>query len=244
MTVLRLIVDFDGVVVDALDECALVTWLGLHPPAPSEPVSAAMTVMPTEFRRRFARVRDFSRTLHHFVVAHRAAAGHIASQAEFDNLYAAITPATVRDFVARASASRQRCREEEAPFWLDLHTLYPGVADLLERHAGSVAIVTAKDEESVWTILRRRGLEHTVVEVVGESSRKDEAVRALCQRFGLTPPQVTFIDDNLSNVCQVSGTGAGARWATWGYHTPEDRAAAGRSGVRPLDLADLPTITV
>jgi len=164
----RLIVDFDGVVVDALEECALVTWLGVHPPVASAPVSAHLPAIPPGFLRRFARVRDFSRTLDHFLVAHRAAADRVSAQAEFDRIYSALAPTTVRSFVAGASAARQRCRVEEAPFWLDLHTLYPGVAGLLERHAGAVAVITAKDAESVWTILRRRGLDHTVVEVIGE----------------------------------------------------------------------------
>jgi phosphoglycolate phosphatase-like HAD superfamily hydrolase len=239
-----LIVDFDGVVVDALEECALVTWLGVHPPAATAPVSSYLRAMPEEFQRRFARVRDYSRTLDHFLVAHRAAAGRIASQSDFDRIYATFAPETVRRFVAGASAARRRCRSEEEPFWLDLHTLYPGVDDLLRRHAGSVAVITAKDADSVRVILRRRGLEGTVAEVIGECGRKDEAVRDLCARYGGSPRDVLFIDDNLSNVRRVAGTGAATRWATWGYHTPEDLALARAGGIRPLDLAELPDLTV
>jgi phosphoglycolate phosphatase-like HAD superfamily hydrolase len=244
MSAPRLVVDFDGVVVDALEECALVTWLGVHPPAAGTPVSSYLRAMPDGFRRRFARVRDYSRTLEHFLVAHRAAAGTIASRAHFDRIYAALTPDTVRTFVTGANAARQRCRTEEEPFWLDLHTLYPGIGDLLRRHAGAVAVVTAKDAESVRVILRRRGLEDTVVEVIGECGRKDEAVRELCARHGGSPREVLFIDDNLTNVRRVAATGADTRWATWGYHTPEDVSAARAWSIRRLDLAEVPTLTV
>ncbi len=244
MSVPRLVVDFDGVIVDALEECALVTWLGVHPPAAGTPVSAYLDALPDGFARRFARVRDYSRTLDHFLVAHRAAAGNISSQADFDRIFAALTPATVRDFVAAATAARQRCRTEEEPFWLDLHTLYPGVDDLLRRHAGAVAVVTAKDAESVRVILRRRGLGDTVVEVIGECARKDEAVRDLCARHRVPPRDVLFIDDSLTNVRRVAGTGVQTRWATWGYHTPEDVAAARAAPTRPLHLAEVSTITI
>jgi len=158
-------------------------------------------------------------------------------------IYSAIASATVRLFITVATAARERCRTEEATYWLDLHTLYPGVADLLERHAGAVAVVTAKDAESVWTILRRRGLEHTVAEVIGECSRKDEAVLDLCKRHGGTARGITFIDDNLTNVRQVAAIGAVTRWATWGYHTPADAAVAADLGVRPLALSEVPALT-
>ncbi|GAB1643435.1 HAD family hydrolase [Krasilnikovia sp. MM14-A1259] len=240
----RLIVDFDGVVCDALVECALVTWLGAHPPAPDVPVSSYAIAMPDGFVRRFAKVRDYARTLHHFLVAHRAAADRLTTQAQFDALYGVIPAATVRSFVAAATAARQRCRVEETAYWLDLHALYPGVEDLLLRHAGAVAVITAKDADSVWTILRRRGLDHTVGEVIGECSRKDEAVAELCARTGTTPQQTVFIDDNLTNVRRVARTGARTYWATWGYHTPEDVAAAAGARVRPLTLAGLPTLNV
>jgi phosphoglycolate phosphatase-like HAD superfamily hydrolase len=238
----RLVVDFDGVIVDALEECALVTWLGVHPPRPGVPISSHMSAIPTGFLRRFAKVRDYSRTLHHFLVAHRAAADRIGTQTEFDLLYAALAPDTVRTFVAGATAVRQRCRTEEPGYWLDLHTLYPGVAQLLERHAGAVAVITAKDAESVWTILRRRGLDHTVGEVIGECSRKDEAILQLCARHGRAPDSVTFIDDNLTNVRRVAAVGAVTRWATWGYHTAEDLAVAAGAGVRRLGLAEVPAL--
>jgi phosphoglycolate phosphatase-like HAD superfamily hydrolase len=240
MTAPRLVLDFDGVVVDALAECALVTWLGVHPPAPAVPVSAHMSAMPAGFLRRFAKVRDYSRTLHHFLVAHRPAADRVGTQAEFDRIYATLAPDVVRAFVARASAARQRCRTEEPGYWLDLHTLYPGLAGLLDRHAGAVAVITAKDAESVRTILRRRGLAHTVGEVIGECSRKDDAIRDLAARHGRTPEDLTFIDDNLTNVRRVAATGATTRWATWGYHTPSDAATAAAAGVRPVTLAEVP----
>lgn len=239
----RLIVDFDGVICDALVECALVTWLGVYPPAPDRPVSSYLDAIPDGFTRRFAKVRDYSRSLDHFLVSHRAAAGNIGSRADFDRIFGAIAPVTVNSFVAGANAARRRCRTEEAPFWLDLHTLYPGVRDLLGRHAGAVAVVTAKDAASVWTILERHGLAHTVLEVIGECRQKDRAVVELCGRRGTSPGKVVFIDDNLGNVLTVAGTGATVRWAAWGYHTPEDRAAAARLNGRRLDLSELPALT-
>jgi phosphoglycolate phosphatase-like HAD superfamily hydrolase len=236
-----LILDFDGVVCDALEECALVTWLGMRPPAPRMAVSTYLTAMPRAFVERFRKVRDYARLLDHFLVAHRPAAANIHTKNDFEALFGALGMGYVADFVATASAVRERCRTEEPEFWLDLHTLYPGIPDLLRRHAGAVCVVTAKDEESVWTILDRHGLAPTVAEVIGECGQKADAVRDLCARHGTTPDVTTFIDDNLTNVQQVARTGARAYWAMWGYHTPDDLADADRIGVRKLELAAVPS---
>jgi phosphoglycolate phosphatase-like HAD superfamily hydrolase len=238
----KLILDFDGVVCDALEECALVTWLGVHQPQPGTPISAYLEAMPRGFLERFRTVRDYSRLLAHFVVAHRAAAGSIRAKADFDRLFEVIPADYIVRFSVAASAARQRCRDEESDLWLDLHTLYDEIPDLLHRHAGEVAIVTAKDEESVWAILNRHGLAHTVVEVIGECGRKAEAVVDLCARHGSDPRSTTFIDDNLANVVGVASTGARTLWATWGYATPEDQAEATERGVPRLALESLPAL--
>jgi phosphoglycolate phosphatase-like HAD superfamily hydrolase len=238
-----LILDFDGVICDALTECALVTWLGVHPPSPNTPVSAYAAAMPRGFVERFRTIRDYARTLDHFVTAHRPMAAYLTSQAAFDRLFASIADVFVAEFTAQAAAARARCREEEPEFWTGLHTLYPGVEDLLRRHAGKVCIVTAKDEDSAWRILRHHEVDDTVLEIVGESSRKADAVRALSERHGVDVADNTFIDDNLTNAVQVAATGARALWATWGYHTPEHEEQADRAGLPRLRLSDLADLT-
>jgi phosphoglycolate phosphatase-like HAD superfamily hydrolase len=238
-----LILDFDGVVCDALTECALVAWLGVHKPDPATPISAHLASVPGEFRARFRRVRDHARLIDHFVVAHHEAADSIRTNADFARLFASIPPRGVARFARDASAARRRCRIEESSFWVDLHTIYDGIPELLGRYAGRTAIVTAKDEESVWAVLRRHRLDHAVVEVVGECARKAAAVVDLCRRRGLRPRSATFIDDNLDNVLQVAATGARALWAGWGYATADDLIAAAGRGVPRLDPAALPTLS-
>jgi HAD superfamily hydrolase (TIGR01509 family) len=235
----KLIMDFDGVVCDALEECALVTWLGAHPPSQVSPVSSYLTAMPRGFVQRFRNIRGFARLLEHFLVAHRPAAAHIRTRARFDTVFRCIATEYVREFTRTANAARARCRTEEPAFWLGLHTLYPGIPQLLQDMAGEVAVVTAKDEQSVRAILERHGLAHTVAEIIGECRQKADAVRELCARHGATPDSVTFVDDNLANAAAVAATGASAYWAMWGYHTSDDLAEAGRTGVRRLELAEL-----
>ncbi|MEU4287301.1 DJ-1/PfpI family protein [Kribbella sp. NPDC026596] len=237
-----LILDFDGVICDALEECALVTWFGLLDRVPPEPGPALLDQVPAAFVQRFAHVRNYSRLLDHFAVAGLPAAAEVRTQAEFDKLFASLDQREVAEFVARATAVRNRLRETERDFWLGLHTLYDGVPQLLRRHAGKVAVVTAKDEPSVWEILRRYRLDRTVTAVVGECARKPEAVRRLARQAGVSTSDLIFIDDNLTNTVRVRGTGAQVFWAQWGYQIPEHRAEAARQGIRSLELSELGSV--
>ncbi|MDF5756963.1 HAD family hydrolase [Spongiactinospora sp. TRM90649] len=229
-----LVVDFDGVVCDALAECALVTWLGAEGVARWNSGAGVLRRVPASFVRRFRKVRDYSRVLDHFVVAHLPYADWVRGRKDFDRIFRTLPAGYVSDFTRAASAARGRLRTEEPDFWLGLHTLYPGIAPLLLGQAGKTMIVTAKDERSVWDILRRHGLDGTVAEVIGECGQKAIAVRDLCRRHGISPADTTFIDDNLANVRGVAAVGVRAMWAEWGYHTPEDMANADRLGVARL----------
>ncbi|MET0235071.1 MAG: HAD family hydrolase [Kibdelosporangium sp.] len=234
-----LALDFDGVVCDAFDECALITWLGMHDLDPALTAPEHVRRLPADFVTRFRTVRDYARRLDHFVAAHQESAGHIRSQADFDALFSRLSPADTARFVTAASVARNRLQTTQPDSWLGMHTLYPGIDDLLRHHKGNVVIVTAKDEESVRAILDRHGLGHTVLEVHGECADKAAAVRASAARHGIAVDEVTFVDDNLDNVRQVAVTGARVLWARWGYHTPEHRAEAERAAVTAVDLDGL-----
>ncbi|GCD48356.1 HAD family hydrolase [Streptomyces paromomycinus] len=237
-----LALDFDGVICDALDECALVTWLGERPHDRTVTGPGQLERLPGAFTERFRTVRDYSRLLDHFLVAHLPEADSITSQSDFDQLFSSLPRERVERFTTAASAAREWFRAAEPDFWLGLHTLYPGVPELL-RHAGTVVIVTAKDEPSVRSILRRHGLEQTVAEVFGECRHKAAAIQEACARRGLPLDAVTFVDDNLSNVRKVAAMGVRARWAQWGYQTPEHRAEAARHGIEGLELGGIDALS-
>lgn len=239
----RLVLDFDGVICDALAECALVTWLGVHLPAPTSAVSSYMAALPRGFTDRFRRVRAYARTLDHFLVAHRPSAARIRTRSRFEMLFNCFAPPYVAAFAAAATAARTRCRSEEERYWLGLHALYPGLPEVLRQNAGAVTIVTAKDDRSVRTILAHHGLGDTVGDVVGECRDKAAALAELCRRHRVRPAAVTFVDDSVANVRAVASTGADCRWASWGYHTAEDLQDVTRLRIRRLELRELPSVT-
>ncbi|MFG2793505.1 HAD family hydrolase [Streptomyces sp. NPDC048419] len=237
-----LILDFDGVIADAFTECAVVTYYADHDPITlaGKPISELAEAMPAPFMERFRRVRTFARVLDDFMLARDSAAESIRTVEDYEALRDRIAPKRLSSLVDGAIAVRTVLREQRRDEWLSMHTLYPGIADLLHRHRGrGTSIVTAKDEPSVWDILAHHQLETTVTEVIGECSDKRTAVQLLAEGDGLPASAVTFIDDHVTNALAVRDTGANSLWAWWGYHTADHIERAVTRRQRRIYLPEL-----
>jgi phosphoglycolate phosphatase-like HAD superfamily hydrolase len=241
-----LILDFDGVIADAFTECAVVTYYADHDPATlaAKPIAELAAAMPTAFVDRFRRVRTYARLLDDFMVARDSAAESIRTVEDYEALRDRIPPKKLSSLVRGATAARTALRELRREEWLAMHSIYPGIPDLLRRHQGrGTSIVTAKDETSVWDILAHHQLESTVTQVIGECSDKRTAVQQLAEGDGLPTSAVTFIDDHITNALAVRDTGATSLWAWWGYHTPGHIERAITRKQRRIYLPELAQLT-
>lgn len=229
------VLDFDGVVCDALVECAAVSAVGGQPSGPLPDLADALETLTAQFVTRFASVRPHCRTLADFMVVN-SISGPVSTRAEFEAARAACDRAEVDRQSARAQAARDHWRIAAPSAWLALHTPYPGVEHLLTAASGRVAIVSNKDAASIHRLLEHFGVAQHVREVVGGCSDKPSALARLAGGRGA----VSFIDDNLANVLAVGRVpGVRSLWATWGYHSLEDRAVATARGVTALTLDEL-----
>jgi HAD superfamily hydrolase (TIGR01509 family) len=234
-----LVLDFDGVICNADEECQLVTWLGRYPPDPLLAIWSYLTSMDPGFAARFRHVRGYARLLEHFLVAHHPDAGLIQTRADFTRVFESIQGSEVTAFTEAASAARRQLSGEQPSCWMGLQPLYPGVAQALAHATVPVAVATARDSASACAVLEHHGLCGAVAEVAGECRDKAGFVRGLCERHGIEPGDVAFADDSIDNVLAVAATGARAYWAMWGHHFPEDLAIAREAGITRIEAAEL-----
>lgn len=238
-----LALDFDGVVCDALAECAAVTWHAAHVERGSEPpaLGDAVAQLPPTFMRTFRSVRAYSRTLDDFMVATTVAAGLELDQAGFDQHRAAAGPAQLAVLAAQGEAIRAHWRTTEYAPWVALHTVYAEVAHLIEATEQPVVIVSAKDADSILAILAHHGLAQYVEDVYGSCQDKRAVLTELAGRNETTG--LTFVDDNLGNAIAAEPlVGVRPFWARWGYHGPEDVHRAELLGFPTVALHQLDTL--
>jgi phosphoglycolate phosphatase-like HAD superfamily hydrolase len=201
------------------------------------PLGRAVSGVPRDFLATFASVRPHCRTLEDFMVANELPIGHEIDGAGFERLREEAGSSRLATQAATGEVLRAHWRITEFDAWVALHTMYPGIADLVRATAQPVAVVSAKDATSIWAILDHSGLGMQVHTVVGSCTDKRPALTGLAELSG---EPVTFVDDNLGHVL-VADTlpDVTAWWATWGYHSREDEEAAAGRGVRAITLDQL-----
>lgn len=228
------VLDFDGVVCDGSTECALVTWYG-HFNRPVEEFSTiGLPHVPATFLQRFRDLRGYARHLDHFLVPLLGGVEELPSQREFDVMFAAIPESIREGFRTRVDAYRAAVRRTYREEWLAHHSIYPGIGDGLRALEGDWYIVTAKDTASVLEVLAQRQIRLDPSRIYGEQTDKRAALREIGDLE--SSRTVVFVDDSHANVVAARADGVAAYWANWGFHNPEQAAAAQRSQTPTLTL--------
>ncbi|OFZ97929.1 MAG: hypothetical protein A2Z44_06435 [Betaproteobacteria bacterium RBG_19FT_COMBO_58_11] len=228
--------DFDGLICDGLKECILVAWNGYHGKDTAAFSDDGLAAIPQWFAERFGYLRNFAKHLGHFYVPLVDSDTSIISQADFDARYKRIPGDDVYQFVTKVSHYRQLVREEMEERWLGYHTLYPGMKDFLASIKTPAYIVTAKDRQSVLSILKRAGIEMAEERVYGDRQAKLEAFADIARKEQIANESLYFFDDNVLNVIEAKNENYNAYWATWGYNIPNHYVLAKQNSVRGISL--------
>jgi phosphoglycolate phosphatase-like HAD superfamily hydrolase len=153
-----LVLDFDGVICDSIDETFLTSWNAYHELfLKKEPAS-----VPLAFRRTFAVLRPFIRTGEDFVLIQEllATGRTVRDQAEFDEALRAAGPQRLSQWRELFYAARTKLLANERGSWLAMNRIYPHVAAALTAlPAGSApCILSTKKAEFISEILTAHGI--------------------------------------------------------------------------------------
>ncbi len=236
-----LALDFDGLLVDGLNECLLVSWNGYHEVGVDRFSDTGLAGLPDDFIAKFKHHRSFAKHLGHFYMAFQQDVGVFRSQREFDMAYESLPAREVEAFIQKVTVYRTLARQTWRERWLGYHAFYDGLADWLLETDLPVCIVTAKDADSVSEILMQAGVQVPPSQIYGECREKLTALQAVANRFDVLREQVCFFDDNVFNARDALHAGFRAHWARWGYNAPEHAEIARQAGLPAVQLHDLIT---
>lgn len=234
-----LALDFDGLLVDGLNECVLVSWNGHFGESLDGFSDEGLARIPGAFIDKFKNHRNFARHLGHFFMPFQTELGLFKTQAAFDAAYAALDPRLVKRFVAHVTDYREDARLAFPARWLAYHQFYPGLVQMLRSSPWPTCIVTAKDADSVQALLRHADVEIPDAHVYGECTDKVEALDIIGEYFRVPRHDISFFDDNVLHARAAHLAGFRAHWAVWGYHAPEHFGIAAAAGLPSVNLEDL-----
>lgn len=231
-----LILDFDGVVCDGLNECLLSAWNTWHGLDVAAFDAATLENIPSIFMARFAHYRNFVRHSGQFVMPFLLDFEGFASGEDFDRAFSSIPTQSVDNFVARFEEYRVGVISNRYDSWIRMHAYYDGIPGVLRNNADSIFIVSGKDEHSIVQILRSQDLHVPESQIFGSMRTKVPALMEIAGDLGCAVDHMHFYDDNLANVVEAREAGFSAHWAGWGYKTENDIRTAEVLGVPQVGL--------
>ena len=226
MSTHALVLDFDGVICDSIDECFASSWaayhhlyLGRHP-----------AYMPVSLRRDFARLRPLVRGGADFMlIQEMLEKGESASrQFEFDALARGAGDEKLRLFHDLFYKARAEMLQKDRQSWLAMNRIYPHVAAALSRlPAGApVYILSTKKPEFIAEVLSAKGFELPRERILYSGSEKKLAIVSNVGREGGFA-EATFVDDQIDHLlCEEAAPPDVTRrsaprirtfLASWGY---------------------------
>jgi phosphoglycolate phosphatase-like HAD superfamily hydrolase len=237
-----LALDFDGVISDSAREAfavAIRTYSSLWPESALRETEALFAGF-VELMPLGNRAEDYA-----VILAALEEQANIADQGDYDAFYRQRDPERLRLFHERFYLARTSWSERDPEGWRRMLAPYPRMLEILHRRASQVtlAIATAKDGRSVRTLLRDYGVEPLFREDLVLDKETGVSKRSHLERLqaSLEVPfdAITFVDDKLNHLDNVSGLGVRCGLAAWGYNGRREWQAAERAGHLVLHLDDL-----
>ena len=238
-----LVLDFDGVLADSAPECfevALGTYADLRPEHAlgsrdrRELFEAFVTLMPLGNR-----AEDFGVAL-----AALDAAASLPDQVAYD-VFRDRIPQSWRDrFHRRFYERRAALAEADPERWCALNRPFPAFLGLLRRRREDVhlALATAKDRAAVLRLLEAWGARDLFDEALVFDKevgvRKTAHLERARSRLGIDFGEITFVDDKVNHLVEVSPLGVRCGLAAWGYNGARERTEARSRGFLVFGLDD------
>jgi phosphoglycolate phosphatase-like HAD superfamily hydrolase len=237
-----LVLDFDGVICDSVEECFVSSWEARHR---LRGTAGPVPIPPADGLAAFARLRPFVRNGEDFLVILEAAERRlaVADQAAFDALAAELGHRVLREFTARFYEARERLLAEERPRWLRMNRVYPHARAALLAAAGAglpLAILSTKRPPYILEILSANGVAFPAEHVHHTTGPKVPVVRELLAATGCE--RAVFIDDQIDYLLGLADPRIEGRLAVWGYVRPEWLVPPLRA--RPIDPEGLAALVV
>lgn len=239
-----LALDFDGVIVDSVLECAVVAYNGYHAFQGSGSRIKSPQEIPVEMLSKFRSTRPYIRSGEDYLYLFQALDEGITivTQAEFDKYHDSHLDRK-ESYYQLFYAEREALIISDYENWIALNPLYNGMVDFLQSLKPELLlqIVSTKVSRYISEILDYNGikLDSEQIHQAGRSLSKTDIVKRLLQENQLSPGQMVFVDDHPDTVRKVSVTDVVCFLAGWGYNTADQHGVLASYKISVIDIHKL-----
>jgi FMN phosphatase YigB (HAD superfamily) len=242
-----LILDFDGVLINSLDEVALTAYN-----ATTGKLVTCLADLPAALVGLFQRNRYHVQSIGDGILLMNWCLNNYGNKSEkFLNPHdyeAVISGAAVSltDRTLRIYETRGQFIDKDPECWLALHQPYQPLWDqLIQLPKNAFVILTNKNRDATLRLCRHFGLGINADDVYSgdQGASKVDNMRQIQERFG--DQLFSFIDDSIKNLRELENSlNVGDKTirlllASWGYTGPQDEKVAQEYGYPVLNQKDL-----
>ena len=242
-----IVFDFDGVLVNSLDEVALTVYNATTGSLFTSLADVPGSIITMFKRNRYhvQRIGDAIALMKWCIENHQPGSRRLISTDEYQSI-AIDDTAVLNSGTELIYQTRKRFVDKELDQWLALHSVYQPLWDELVRYEKHpLVILTNKNHEATSRLCRHFGLDVDGDNIYGgdDGATKSENVRRIQTRFGIE--HFSFIDDSVKNLRELDlEFNDGKKMltlllATWGYTGPEDAGIAQAAGYAVLEQTGL-----
>jgi phosphoglycolate phosphatase-like HAD superfamily hydrolase len=225
--------DFDGVIMDGINECMLVAWNVFNNKLFSDFNNKSLNEIPDYFVDIFTHARNFVRHDGHFIIPFYANKNEVIDSKSFHEIYENIHDADKSKFRDDFVNYRNKVKELFPEYWISLHKELIDLKEIIDLDV-DLRIVSGKDAESIIFLLKNKKIHIEPRKVHGRMVEKDTVLKSIKNDSENDNEDLFFVDDNLNNVIDASKLGIQSLWAFWGFHTPEQVQNADRLSIKAI----------
>ena len=242
-----LILDFDGVLINSLDEVALTAYN-----ATTGNLVTYLADLPTALVGLFQRNRYHVQSIGDGILLmnwclnnYGNKSGKILNSPEYEAIISGAS-VSLTDRTLKIYETRGQFIDKDPEAWLALHQPYQPLWDQLTRlPKNAFVILTNKNRDATLRLCRHFGLGINSVDVYSgdQGTSKVDNMRQIQARFG--DQLFSFIDDSIKNLRELENSlNVGDKTirlllASWGYTGPRDEKVAQGYGYPVLNQKDL-----
>jgi len=242
-----LIFDFDGVLINSLDEVVLTTYN-----AATDSLVTSLAQLPADLVQMFKNNRFHVQPIGDAIVLMNWCLANLQKESKkilSQEEYQAITRGADIDLVKRTNqiyAARNRFIDANITQWLALHQTYQPLWDeLVQRENYLFVILTNKNHDATYRLCSHFGLDIEAANIYSGDSgtTKIENMQRIRKRFGRQP--FFFIDDSVKNLKELdfhfnrNHHLLCLALAIWGYIGADDTRRAPDSGYQAFQQTDV-----
>ena len=235
-----LALDFDGVVVDSIEEC-LVSGYNAYANYRGQENIERYEQLDADWAAQARRMRNYIRNGEDYVfIAHALAQGAPVHQQNDFDAFLARHQHLREGFFEHMLNQRLDFSAAHAEAWAALNPFYDGMIKFLTDYAPkeNLYIITTKKLLFVHKILAANNISliDDNVRDTSDGLSKRQIIEEILQKRSAAPEMFHFIDDQIDTLIKVRPTGVNVALAAWGYNNDEQMKQAETEGIEVMQL--------